>query len=172
MAIIPAKAIDRRLIDAASSLTATPQDLSDAVLGQLTPAQAQARVYAILEEIGVYDEVQERRLLLIKMSKWVDEMMKKKDDIKAWAQINKGLDMVSKQLEKSNINIADVSTHLAKEHARYLIDSLVLGFTAMLDAQKNEDEIVIDDDRVIELTQVGAAAATEYIETVTETVGA
>ena len=73
-ALMPKQSIDRRLIRAAMKIGHTAQDLSNAVNGQLSPAQALDRTSELLTGATIWDEVQERRLLLIRMGAWLDEL--------------------------------------------------------------------------------------------------
>lgn len=170
MAIIPAKAVDRRLMKEAATMTSTPQSLSDAVNGQLSPAQAHDRVKQILESINVYDEVEERRLLLFRMSKHLDFMEEQKHNPKAWGAINRTFKLVSDQMERSRLNVADISTKLSQDHARYFVEGYMQGFNALLNVMSERlalEEIVIEEDEIQEMAQVGVKNAQEYIEKVT-----
>lgn len=165
--ILPASSIDRRLIRAAAKY-ASPRELSEAVLGQLTPEQAQARVLEILDSKTILDEVQERRLLLVRMSEHLDWMEKQKGNEKAWPTIAKMFKLVSDQIERSNISLTDVSTKLASDQARMFVDGFVLGFDAVLKKLSEERDLEIDEEDVIELMQVGTKVSEEYIEKVTQ----
>lgn len=166
ISILPASAIDRRLIRAAAKYS-SPQELSEAVLGQLTPAQAQDRVLEILESKTILDEIQERRLLLVKMAEYLDYLEGQKGNEKAWSSIARMFKVVSDQIERSNVSLTDVSTKLAADQARMFVDGFVMGFDVVLKRLRKEHELEIDEDDVIELMQVGASASQEYIDKVT-----
>ena len=169
ISILPASAIDRRLIKAAAKY-ASPQELSDAVLNQLTPAQAQDRVLEILDSKTILDDIQERRILLIKMAEYLDWLESQKGDNASWSAIARMFKLVSDQIERSNISLTDVSTKLAADQARMFVDGFVMGFDTVLKRLRKEHELEIDEDDVIELMQVGASASQEYIDKVTVSV--
>lgn len=164
--ILPASAVDRRLIRAGAKY-ATPQELSEATLGMLTPAQAVDRLNEILESKTVLDEIKERRILLVRMSEHLDWLMDQhQGNEKAWGAIAKQFKLVSDQIERSNLTLTDVSSKLGTEQASYFVQALVIGFEAIL--KKLEDKLDIPEEEVIELMQVGAKASGEYVDTVTQ----
>lgn len=162
--ILPASAVDRRLIKAAAKY-ATPKELSEATLGLLTPEQAVARVLEILDSKTILDEIQERRLLLVRMSEHLDWMEKQRDNEKSWGAIAKMFKLVSDQIERANISLTDVSTKLASEQAGYFVEGFVVGFDAIL--KRLGDQLALDEETVIELMESGTKASQEYIEGVT-----
>ena len=165
--ILPASSIDRRLLQAAAKY-ATAEEMSEAVLGRLTPAQCAERVHHLLTNKTILDEVQERRLLLIQMAEWLDWLKGQRDNPKSWAAISRSMKLLSDQIERSNVNVADISTKLATEHARMFIDGFTLGFEKVLKSLSEREEIVIEEDEIQELLEVGALASHEYIERVTQ----
>lgn len=164
--ILPASSIDRRLIRAAAKY-ATPQELSDAVLNKLTPAEAQDRVLELLESKTILDEVKERRLLLIQMAEMLDWFREQKDNPKAWAAIPKMFKLLSDQIERSQINVNDISGKLASDHAMYFIDALMIGFEKITRAIAEANDIIIPEEDIMDLVQVGSAASKEYLDRVT-----
>lgn len=166
--ILPAASIDRRLVRAAAAFDKTPEQLSEAVLGQLTPAQAEERLHHILRSITILDEVEQRRILLIQMTEHLEWLKKNRDNPKSWGAINRTFKLVSDQIERTNINVEDISTKLGVEQARMFVDGFMLGFERTLKVlAERHDEIVIEEEEVMELTQVGVKASQEYIEKVT-----
>lgn len=164
--ILPASSIDRRLIKAAAAYK-TPEEMSEMVLGKLTPAQCLERVNELLDSKTILDEVKERRLLLVQMAEWVDWLKSKRDDNASWAAINRAMKLLSDQIERANINITDVSTKLATEHARYFADAISIGFEKVIRAIAERDDIIIEEDEVMELMQIGTGASAEYLDRVT-----
>lgn len=164
--ILPASSMDRRLIRAAAKY-ASPVELSEAVNGMLTPEQAQNRVLEILESKTILDEIQERRILLVRMSEHLDWMMDQKGSDKSWSAIAKMFKLVSDQIERSNISLTDVSTKLAADQARMFVDGYMMGFNALLKKLKDK-EIELEEEDVLELVRVGADASSAYVETVTQ----
>lgn len=164
--ILPSSAIDRRLLKAKAKY-ASAEELSEAVLGQLSPAQALERVNHLLESKSPADEIQERRLLVIGAAEWLDWLKDHRDDPRSWAQINRATKVLSDAIERANINIADVSTKLATEHAQYFVSGFMLGFNKVLEAIQERDMIEIDEDEVLALAQVGIEASKQYVDSVT-----
>lgn len=164
--ILPSSSMDRRLLRAAAKY-ATPNELSEAVLGKLSPAQAAERVKELLDSKTILDEVQERRLALFTMAEHLDWLKSQRDNPKAWGPTARMFKIVSDQIERANINLTDVSTKLATDHAQYFIDGFVLGFEKVLRALQERDEIEIPEEEIIELMEVGAHASREYVERVT-----
>lgn len=166
MAIIPAKAIDRRLLQAAAKFSATPNDLSEAVMGQLSPAQAETRLHTILNEITILDEVEQRRLILVSMAEHLEWMKTHRDNPKMWGPLNRGYKLLSDQVERTNINIDEVSTRLAVDHARFFVDAFVVGMRELFRVMKTREVIDIPDEDVYELVEVGVSASKGYIDKV------
>lgn len=164
--ILPASAVDRRLIRGAAKYM-TPQELSDSILNQMTPAQCVDRVNHLLESKTSFDEVKERRLMLMRMSEHLDWLMEQhKDNDKAWGAIAKQFKLVSDQVERSNITLTDVSSKLGMDQAEYFVQGFVVGFEALL--KKLGDRIAIEEEEIIELMQVGTRASEEYVDSVTQ----
>lgn len=170
--ILPASSVDRRLIKAAAGFNKTPEQLSEAVMGQLTPAQAEERLHTILRNITVLDEVEQRKILLVGMTEHLDWMKEQRKDPKSWGAINRTYKLVSDQIERTNINIDDINTKLGTEHARMFVDGFMLGFEkALKSLQDSHEEIVIEEEEVLELTQIGLKTSQEYLDKVTVRAG-
>ena len=146
---------------------ATPNEMSEGVLGQLTPAQCAERVRELLASKTMLDEVQERRLLLIQMAEHLDWLKSKRDNADSWSSITRMYKVLSDQVERTNINISDISTKLAEDHARFFADAIVLGFEKMVKALSEREEIVLDDEDFQEILEVGASTSHAYLEGVT-----
>lgn len=167
-ALLPKQSVDRRLILAATKIGHTGQDLSDAVNGQMSPAQAVARVHELLNASTIYDEVQERKLLLIRMGKWLDDLQERHGkNLKAAGAINGAFKMVSTQLERSKINIADVSSKLSADHAEFFVTALIKASDLIIERIQNQTGEILDAEFIGELTQAGAEEARGYMKTVT-----
>lgn len=158
--------MDRRLLRAAAKF-ASANELSEAVLGKLTPAQAQVRVDELLDSKGIYDEIKQRKLLLIQMAEHLDWIKENRDNPKTWANISRMFKVVSDQIERTNINIEDVSTKLAEDHARMFVEAITLGFDKILKVMADEQGEILEAEVIQELSEVGVNAAAEYIEKVT-----
>lgn len=164
--ILPASSIDRRLISAAARY-ASAEEMSEAVMGKLTPAQCLERVNYLLDAKTPSDEIRERRLLLISMAEHLDWLKTKRDDPGSWSSLARMYKVLSDQIERTNINVSDMSTKLASDHARFFMDAIAIGFDKVIKAITERDEIVIPDEEVIELLEIGASASGEYLEKVT-----
>jgi hypothetical protein len=167
-ALLPKSAIDRRLLDAAQKIGHSAEDLSEAVNAMLTPAQALARVKEMLGGIAAYDENEQRKLLLIRMSQWVDDLMEAHGtSSRTIGGINRALKLVSDQLERSSMNVNEVSTKLSQAHANYFVTGFMKGFElAMKRAQEASGEI-LDAEVIDDIMQESVKAAHHYVETVT-----
>ena len=156
----------------AAAKFATADELSDAVLGKLTPAQALSRVKELLASKTVYDEVEQRQLLLIEIAEQAAWLKEHRDEFRGsptvLSALNRSYKILSDQIERTNINVNEINTHLATRHAEYFMSGFLRGFDAMLTAlTKRDDEIVLEVEEVQELMQLGTAAAQEYVERVT-----
>ncbi|AWY05854.1 hypothetical protein SEA_TANDEM_30 [Microbacterium phage Tandem] len=163
--ILPASAVDRRLIRGAAQYL-SPQELSDSILGQLSPAECIDRVNVLLESKTSFDEVKERRLMLIRMSDHLDWLEKQRDNPKAWGAIAKQFKLVSDQIERSNITLTDVSSKLGADQAQFFVQGFVVGFDAIL--KKLDERLDIPEEEIIELMESGTRASEEYIDSVTQ----
>lgn len=167
MSLLPQSSIDRRLMRAAAKY-ASPEEMSEAVMGQLTPAQCLVRRDEILASKTTMDEVQERRMLLINMAEHLDWMKEKRDNPKAWNAIARTFKLVSDQIERSNVNVDDVSTKLAEEHARMFVEGISVGFAMLLKAMSERGISEIPAEDQPELLAIAAAESSRYLETQTQ----
>jgi hypothetical protein len=169
MSLIPQSSVDRRIIRSASKY-ATPEEMSDAVLGQLTPAQCVDRLHHLLNSRTILDEVQERRLLLISMAEHLDWLQSKRGDKDSWAAIGRGYKLLSDQIERTNVNVTDVSTKLAESHAQTYVEAYTMGFNALLKILAERDMLEVEPtlDEVQELMMIGIAESSRYLEANTQ----
>jgi hypothetical protein len=70
-------------------------------------------------------------------------------------------------LERSHLNLENVSTRLAESHAEYFISGFLRGFEEMLLRVQAETGEILEAEVVQEITSAGARVAQEYLETVT-----
>lgn len=167
-ALLPKQSIDRRLILAATKIGHTAQDLSDAVNNELSPAQALARVHELLKSMSIYDENDERKLLYIRMGKWLDDLQETHGkNLKAAGAINRAFKLLSDQLNRSQANLDDISLRLGEKHAEYFVKGYLKGFEEVIRRVQDESGEILDAEVVHEITSAGASAAQEYVETVT-----
>ena len=136
-------------------------------MGQLTPAQCAERVQELLASKTMLDEVAERRLLLVQMAEHLDWMKSQRENPASWSSIARMYKVLSDQVERTNINVSDISTKLAEDHARFFADAIVLGFEKMIRRIEESSDIVIEDDEFQEILEVGASTSEKYLEGVT-----
>lgn len=167
MSILPKASEDRRLIKAANQYM-TPEQMSEAVLGQLTPAQCIERLQYLTTHRVTLDEVQERRLLVFAIAEHLEWMKAKREDPKTWAHINRAYKLLSDQVERTNVNIADVSTKLAEAHAQTYVEAYMLGFNALLKTLVERDMLVIEPEDAQELVTLSIAESSRYLDAHTQ----
>lgn len=169
MSLLPQSSVDRRLLKAAREYK-TPNEMSEAVLRQLTPAQCAVRVQEMLDSKTTLDEVQERRLLVIGMAEHLEWLREQRDNPQSWNAIARSYKLLSDQIERTNVNVNDVSTKLAEAHAQMYVEAYVLGFNALLKALADKDVIEVEPEIIEELSRVGIAESSRYLETQTQRV--
>lgn len=169
MALLPQSSVDRRLLQAAREYK-SPNEMSEMVLKQLTPAQCALRVQELLDSKTVLDEVQERRLLLISIAEHVEWLRERRSDKDTWNSINRAYKLLSDQIERTNVNVNDISTKLAEEHARIFVESVSIGMSAILKALSERDIIDVDPEEQNELLELATAKSSEYLSTETQRV--
>lgn len=167
MSLLPQASVDRRLLKAAKEYQ-SPNEMSESVMRQLTPAQCAVRVAELLESKTTLDEAQERRLLLISMAEHLEWLRSQRDNPKTWNVIARSYKTLSDQIERTNVNVADVSTKLAEAHAGTFVEAYMLGFNALLKVIAERDIIEIEPEEVKELAQVGVTEASRYLATQTQ----
>ena len=131
MSLLPQTSLDRRLLRSAAKYE-TPEQMSERVLGQLTPAQCIDRVKTLLASRTILDEVEERRMLLISMAEHLDWLRDQRENPKSWNAIGRAYKLLSDQIERANINVNDISTKLAEDHAAIFVSGISLGIEAAL----------------------------------------
>lgn len=169
MSILPQSSLDRRLMRAAAKY-ASPEEMSTAVLGQLTPAQCIVRRDEILASKTTMDEIQERRILLISIAEHLDWLKDQRDNSKAWPAIARTQKLLSDQIERTTINVNDVSTKLAEAHAATYVEAYMLGFHALLRALTERDMINVEPEVMQELATLGIEESSRYLEGQTQRV--
>lgn len=168
MTLIPQRSIDKRLLSAQAQYF-SPEEMSEHVNRQLTPAQCKVRVNEILTSKSELDEVQERRLLLIQMAENLEWLRGKRDDPKSWGAINRAFKLLSDQIERSNINVADINTKLSSKYAEYFVNAFSIGLERALRSIMKEtgNDDIIDAEIVDDASRLGIEASQEYINRVT-----
>lgn len=168
MAIISQRSQDKRILDAAARY-ASAEEMSEAVMRQLTPAQCKVRLNELLTAKTQLDEVQERRLLLIQMAEHLDWLKRMRDNEKAWPQISRMMKVLSDQIERTNISVGDINTRLSAKYAEYFVTGFTIGMEKMLKAvvERTGHEEILEVELVEEVAQIGVEASQEYLTKVT-----
>ena len=169
MSLLPQTSLDRRLLRSAAKYE-TPEQMSERVLGQLTPAQCIDRVKTLLASRTILDEVEERRMLLISMAEHLDWLRDQRENPKSWNAIGRAYKLLSDQIARANINVNDISTKLAEDHARMFVEGISVGFGVLLKALAERDIIDIPAEDQPELLALAAAESSRYLETQTQKV--
>ena len=171
--ILPQSALDRRLISAAAAHK-TPEEMSEAVLGRLTPAQCIDRVKEIIASQDVWSELESRKLLLFQMQEHLDWLTENRDkehkDMTGnsiLSSIPRMMKLLSDSLDKSRINAAEVSTKLGSEHARMYVEGYTRGFEAILKLLSERGHAVVEEEEMLEIMELGVQASGKYLEKVT-----
>lgn len=167
MSLLPQTSLDRRLLRSAAKYE-TPEQMSERVLGQLTPAQCIDRVKTLLSSRTILDEVEERRLLLISMAEHLDWMRDQRENPKSWNAIARSYKLLSDQIERTNINVNDISTKLAEDHARMFVEGISVGFNMLLKTLAERDMLAISPEDQPELLELVAVESSRYLETQTQ----
>lgn len=166
MSLLPQTSLDRRLLRSAAKYE-TPEQMSERVLGQLTPAQCIDRVKTLLASRTILDEVEERRILLISMAEHLDWLRDQRENPKSWNAIGRSYKLLSDQIERTNINVNDVSTRLASSHAEYFVNGFMIGFERALRVIAEASDSAIDAEIVDAAIKDGIMASKEYVDSVT-----
>lgn len=166
--IIPPAALDRRLIDAQRQYM-SPEEMSRHVNGQLSPAECLVRVREILTSKSQLDEVMERRLLLIDMAEHLAWLKNQRDDKDSWTHISRVYKLLSDQIERANLNVADVSTKLASMYAEYFVTGYTMALERVVKSisEQTGNTEIIEAEVVEEASRQGIAVAQGYLEKVT-----
>ena len=168
MALLPARSIDKRLIRAAARYD-SPEEMSDFVNRQLTPAQCMNRVNELLTSKSELDEVKERRLLLIQMAENLDWLKGQRHNEKSWPAINRALKLLSDQIERTNINVGDINTKLSAKYAEYFVTAFTIGIEKAIAsaAEQAGASDMLEIEVLEESAKVGVEASQEYLHKVT-----
>ncbi len=163
MSLIPDSSVDRRLLRSAARYE-SGEVMSERVLGQLTPAQCVERVRSLLSSRTVLDDVEERRLLLIGMAEHLEWLKEQRDNPLSWSAIARSYKLLSDQVERTNVNVGEVSTKLAEAHAASYVEGFVVGFNALLGELSRRGLLEVDAEDVGELVGVGVAESSRFLE--------
>lgn len=166
--ILPVAALDRRLIEAQRQYM-SPEEMSKHVGGQLSPAECLIRVREILTSKSQLDEVMERRMLLIDMAEHLNWMKNQRDDPESWTHINRAYKLLSDQIERANINVADVSTKLASRYAEYFVTAYTMALERVVKSisEQTGNTEIIEAEVIEEASKAGLVVAKGYLEKVT-----
>lgn len=121
--ILPVSSLDRRLLKAAAARQ-TPEQMSEAVLSQLTPAQAVTRVKDLIASKDVWTEAEERQLLMYQMQEHLDYLRDNRDNGKVLASIPRMFKIIADALDRSRINLDEVANRISATQARIMVAAI------------------------------------------------
>lgn len=154
------RSVDQQLIRAAASDKRSPKELSAAVGKQLSPERARMRLEELLDESDYLTYIQERRLLVLNMRELLDTTAKdalKGGDSNARRMYLDTLKAIADRLDKTQINIDDVSDKIEEAHGRFWFMSLAAGLQAM-STELERRGIEVPKDQFVEILSVGSEA--------------
>jgi len=128
------RSVDQQLIRAAASDKRSPRELSAAVGGQLSPERARMRLEELLDDSDYLTYVRERRLLILNMRELLDTTAKdalKGNDSNARRMYLDTLKAIADRLDKTQINLDDVSTKLSSAFAQVMAEAIGNAFDAI-----------------------------------------
>lgn len=169
--LLPKDVFDRQLVrEAASKLgQVSAQDLSDAVGGTLTPAQALSRTMEVLEKIDPFTVAQKQKLATIELSNLISSMRQDAisiGDDKARNTMLRGLELYFKRLDAATMSIDDIVTKLSVDHAKFFASALMAAF-GIIQSEFEARGIVISDEDSKAIIEAGATRGLAYLEEVT-----
>lgn len=152
--------VDRQLIRAAASDKRSPKELAAATNGMLKPEQARARLEVLLDESDWLTYVQERRLLVLNMRELLDTTSKdalKAGDSNARRMYLDTLKAIADRLDKTQINLDDVSDKIEESHARFWFASLAAGLQA-ISVELERRGVSVPKEEFVEVLTIGSEA--------------
>lgn len=157
--------VDRQLIRAAASDKRSPKELAAATNGMLKPEQARARLEVLLDESDWLTYVQERRLLVLNMRELLDTTSKdalKAGDSNARRMYLDTLKAIADRLDKTQINLDDVSDKISNAQAKVLADMAWVAIQHLRSELK--DRYGTDDDEIDGLLAEGLELGQKAVE--------
>lgn len=165
--IIPKDAIDRRLLTLAASKVGqvSAVELSEAVNGILTPAQAKLRVDHLLNDLDTFTVAQQSKLVLIEATNLLQALRDSALNVgvdKQQVTYLATLKFIADRLDANTIKIDDIVTRFSRDHAQFFVNAIYAAFEIVrleLDAHNSglSDE---DADKII------TSAVTKGIEAI------
>ena len=128
------RSVDQQLIRAAASDKRSPRELSNAVGKQLSPERARMRLEELLDDSDYLTYIQERRLLILNLRELLDTTSKhalKGNDSDARRMYLDTLKAIADRLDKTQINVDDVSTKLSSAFAQVMAEAIGNAFDAI-----------------------------------------
>ena len=161
------RSVDQQLIRAAASDKRSPRELSAAVGRQLSPERARMRLEELLDDSDYLTYVKERRLLILNLRELLDTTAK--ETLKTGADNNSRriyldtLKAIADRLDKTQINLDDVSDKIEEAHGRMWFTSLAAGLQAMsLELERRGN--YVPKEQVVEILSVGSEAGLAELE--------
>ena len=154
------RSVDQQLIRAAASDKRSPRELSAAVGGQLSPERARMRLEELLDDSDYLTYVRERRLLILNMRELLDTTAKdalKGNDSNARRMYLDTLKAIADRLDKTQINLDDVSEKIEEAHGRFWFASLAAGMQA-ISVEFERRGVTLPKEEMFEVIAIGSEA--------------
>lgn len=124
-------ALDKKLIQQASSNKRTPKDLSAAVGGIWSPEECLARLIELTDSADYLDVQREKRLMLLNARQMMDSMhddVIRLGDNKARETYIKLMTTITDMIDKVNADVDTVALKLTPVYAEILVQAIVRAF--------------------------------------------
>lgn len=167
--LLPQSKLDSRLIRGAAKRM-SPEELSEYVNGQLTPAQCVVRIKDYLKSIDFLTEVEQRKFYLLQAAEFLESMrsdVMDMGDSKARTTYLGTLKLLVDSSAKTIESLDDVVNTLSARHAQFFTDAIIAAVGAARAEYEARGFQVLEQDHA-DILQIAARAGIERINSVTE----
>lgn len=168
--LLPKDAMDRRLLTIAAQKVGqvSGEELSQSVLGQITPAQALLRTKELLSSLDQFTIAEQQKLVLIEAAHLLESTRSgaMSSNSRSQAQHLATLKFISDRLDASIVSVDDIITRFSREHAKFFANALVGAFE-IVRLELESRGIPLTEDQADEIIQSAAEKGLSYIEEVT-----